>query len=108
MIVRSTNNSYAKLAFAKRYRNEKHEYKLNECPKRRPVHVVDIVDDENEDQEYVKEEGEENCIDEVCGEEQGDFVYIVLKILCSPKQEKLAQHWKIFQAKCYSVTLFAV
>lgn len=49
---------------------------------------------DDEDQEYVgdeenEEDENEEYTDEVCKEEQGDFVCIVHKILCLSKQEEL-------------------
>lgn len=44
----------------------------------------------NDDREYVGDEEEnEEYIDEVCGKEQGDLVFIVQKISYSFKQEEL-------------------
>lgn len=43
--------------------------------------MVDIYNEKDDDQEYVRDE---ECTDGECGEEQGDFVCIVQKFLCSP------------------------
>lgn len=64
--------------------------------------MVDTVNEEDDDHEYVKdeEEADEEYTNEICGDEQWDFVCIVQKILCSPKQYESTQCTKIFQAKC--------
>lgn len=91
------NSPYARPTVGKCFRCNQSGHRSNQCPTRKPIHIVDTFQDDEEDEP--NNEDLNFDADDVCGNESHELVCIVQRTLCSPKQEEPTQRRKIFQAK---------
>ncbi|XP_038989925.1 uncharacterized protein LOC120113183 [Phoenix dactylifera] len=100
---KGNGNPYERPMPIKCYRCQEVGHRSNECPRRRPVHVVEAEDEEempHEEEDH--EEGQTDDEDvEVTVPDQGvPASFVVQRILFAPKNEEESQRHSIFKTCC--------